>query len=91
MGEKRAYKEGRAVSTFPTCARLPQGSEPSASSASREEGLLVQCWARASEVAERTRDGAQSCGDSGRKAVLLQLLREHLGSWESEVPSPEAQ
>ena len=67
-----------------------QGSEPSALSASHEGGLSVKCWARASEGAERTLDGAQSCGGSGWKAVLLQLLPEDLGSWESEVLSPAA-
>ena len=46
------------MSTFPTGAGLPAGSEPSAFSASHEEGLVVQGWARASDVRLQEDPGA---------------------------------
>ena len=54
------------MSTFPTGASLPAWSEPSAFSASHEEGLVVQGWARASDVRLQEDPGRRrSCGAVG--------------------------
>lgn len=78
---KAAYKEGRAVSaaSHVCCVSLWGQSHLRLSlTGGGPVGPVLE--PRASEVAERTRDGAQSCAGTGRRGGAPAALAEDLGS-----------